>query len=207
MRSHLPLLLALATGVVTMPALAQYKVVDPDGKITYTDRPVPPPAGGQVQTLRAGSSAAAPAGQAALPLDLRGPAGRFPVTLYTGAECAPCDTARLLLQQRGIPYAERSVVNDDDVAALQRLTGGRTLPSLTVGAQPLRGLLEADWQATLDLAGYPRTSRLPRGWVPGPATPLVARAPVPADGVQPPAVRPAAPAPAEPEPPAGGIRF
>jgi len=206
MRSHLPLLIPLLAAGLAWPALAQYKVVGPDGRITYTDRPVAAPSGGQVQPMRAGAVPATQAGRPPLPLELRGPAERFPVTLYTAADCTPCDAARQLLQQRGIPYAERSVTNDDDIAALQRLTGGRTVPALTVGAQPLRGLLDADWHGMLDLAGYPRASRLPRGWTAGPATPLVARAPA-AEAVAAPAVRPAPPPLPEPAPAASGIRF
>ena len=138
MRLHLPALAvpALVAAALSLPAGAQYKVVGADGSITYTDRPAPPP-GSQVQTLRAGTPV--PGGnRAPLPAELRTPAGRFPVTLYTSADCAPCDAARQLLQQRGIPYAERTVGNEDDVAALQRLTGGRTVPALMVGGQALR---------------------------------------------------------------------
>ena len=177
MRSRLPLLTLLALAAA-LPALAQYKVVGPDGKITYTDRPVAPPAGGQVQTLRAATAAAA-AARAPLPLELRAVAERFPVTLFTSSDCAPCDTGRQLLQMRGIPFAEKTVSTEDDIAALQRLSGGRTVPALTVGTQALRGLLDADWHGLLDLAGYPKESKLPRGWSAGPAVPLVARAPVP----------------------------
>lgn len=190
---------------VAGPVWAQYKVVGPDGRVTYTDRPVVPPAGGQVQPMRAAVAAAA-AARAPLPLELRTVAERFPVILYTSADCPPCDNARAMLQQRGIPHAERMVSSDDDTAALQRITNGRTVPALTVGGQALRGFLEADWQATLDLAGYPKESRLPRGWSAGPATPLVARAPAPDAPAAAPAPTPA-PAPAEPAPASGGIRF
>ncbi|GCL61049.1 glutaredoxin family protein [Pseudaquabacterium pictum] len=204
MRLQLALLIALTIAAV-FPAHAQYKVVGPDGKVTYTDRPVVAPAGGQVQPLRAAVAAAA-AARAPLPLELRGVAERFPVTLYTSADCPPCDSGRAMLQQRGIPFTERLVSSDDDTAALQRITNGRTVPALTVGGQALRGFLDADWQSTLDLAGYPKESKLPRGWSAGPATPLVARAPAPdAPAARPPAA--AAPAPAEPAPASGGIRF
>ena len=200
-----PLLLLGVALVATVPALAQYKVVGPDGKITYTDRPVTAPPGGQVQPLRAAAAAAA-AARAPLPLELRAVADRFPVTLYTSPECPPCDSGRSLLQQRGIPFTERVVSSDDDTAALQRITNGRTVPALTVGGQALRGFLDTDWQATLDLAGYPKESKLPRGWSAGPATPLVARAPAPDAAAQP--ARPAQPsAQVEPAPAAGGIRF
>jgi glutaredoxin len=191
-----------------LPALAQYKVVGPDGKITYTDRPVAPPTGGQVQTMRAATAAAA-AARAPLPLELRAVAERFPVTLFTSSDCTPCDSGRQLLQARGIPFAEKTVASDEDIAALQRLSGGRTVPALTVGAQALRGFLDADWQSTLDLAGYPKESKLPRGWSAGPAVPLVARAPAPpADAPPPPVPLRPAPAPETAAPtPAGGIRF
>ena len=63
-----PVLLFTMALVATGPALAQIKVVGPDGKVTYTDRPVPPPPGGQVQPLRAAVAAAA-AARAPLPLE------------------------------------------------------------------------------------------------------------------------------------------
>ena len=46
-----------------------------------------------------------------------------------------------------------------------------------MGGQTLRGFSESDWLATLDLAGYPKESRLPRGWQAPAAEPLVARVP------------------------------
>ncbi len=200
---QLTLVLGLVTGVAGS-ALAQYKVVGPDGKVTYTDRPVAPPPGGQVQPMRAGTAAAL--ATAPLPLELRNVAARFPVTLYASADCPPCDSGRLLLQQRGIPFTERLVSSDDDTAALQRITNGRTVPALTVGGQALRGFLDIDWQATLDLAGYPKESKLPRGWSAGPATPLVARAPAPDAAAQPARPTPAAAPDAQPVP-ASSIRF
>ena len=188
------------------PVWAQFKVTGPDGKVTYTDRPITAP-GAQVQPLRRDASPAGPAsgpGAVLLPLDLRSVAARFPVTLYTSSDCPPCDSGRKLLQLRGVPYGERSVSSDDDIAALQRLTGGRSVPSLTVGAQALRGLLETDWQGTLDLAGYPRESRLPKGYLPPALVPLVAR--TPAAAVLPAEAVPAAAPQATPAASAG-IRF
>jgi glutaredoxin len=114
-----------------------------------------------------------------LPLELRQLAARFPVTLYTAADCAPCDAGRQLLQRRGVPYSERTVASDDDAAALERLVGGRSVPALTIGAQALRGLSQAEWTSYLDAAGYPRESRLPRGWTAPPPMPLVQRTPLP----------------------------
>ena len=198
----------LALSGAGAPAFGQYKVVNPDGSITYTDRP---PIAANVRITPMGRPGSrAPAGaEAALPVDLRAPAQRNPVTLYTSNECTPCDTGRRLLQTRGVPYTERRIVTEDDAAALDRLVGGRTVPALTIGAQPLRGLSEADWSAYLDAAGYPRENKLPRGWQPPVVTPLVERA-TPTTTPTAAAPRPAAPAAPSPEeaaPRPGRIRF
>ena len=194
---------ALALLLGSAPAQAQYKVVAADGRVTYTDRPQAVEPGSQVLPIRRDLSASSNTTQ--LPADLHALAGRFPVTLYTSSDCAPCLPARRLLQQRGVPYNERTVASEEDIAALQRLIGARMVPALTVGSQALRGLQEADWLTTLELAGYPSPSRLPRGWAAPAATPLVPR---PAQ-----AAPSSAPAP-EPQPDpvaapsgSGGIRF
>lgn len=198
--------LGLLAAALCAPAVAQYKVVQPDGSVTYTDRP-PASAAARITALRSGKlpADAPPSG---LPNELRVVAQRYPVTLYTSTSCAPCDSARSLLQQRGIPYAEKRVLSDEDILALERLVGGRTVPSLNIGAQPLRGFSETEWTEFLDAAGYPRESRLPRGWKLAEVTTLTERVPAPA-----PAGRPtAAPAPTAPTalpstPAPGSIRF
>jgi glutaredoxin len=204
------LLIAAAITGLASAASAQYKIVAPDGGVTYTDRP-PVAQPGTVTPLRPGATAAAaPAGpDASLPIELRQIAARYPVTLYSGANCQPCDSGRQLLQQRGVPYSERSVSTEEDSAALARLSGGRTLPSLLVGLQPLRGFNPTDWSSYLDAAGYPRESRLPRNWQPPAVTPLVARESAPARTAaapaQPESPRVEIPPPAPPA--ASGIRF
>ena len=97
---------------------------------------------------------------------------RFPVLLVTSTDCAPCDRGRQLLRLRGIPYTERRATTDADGDALQRLSGARTVPTLVVGKQALKGLLDSDWHQVLDLAGYPQASVLPGGWQPAPAMAL-----------------------------------
>lgn len=171
-------LLAITLALSALPVMAQYKIVAPDGRVTYTDRP---PADGSLKVTALGKSEVAPADTGpALPLALRQLAERFPVTFFSGADCPPCDSGRDYLRQRGIPYRERQVISNDDAAALERLVAGRTLPALTVGGQALRGYSAADWASYLDAAGYPRESALPAGWTAAAPTPLVARAPVPA---------------------------
>ncbi len=185
---------------------AQYKVVGADGRITYTDRP---PVGdtAKVSALKTGDARAAST-SAPLPLELRQIALRYPVTLYSSADCTPCEAGREWLMQRGVPYSEKRISSDEDGAALQRLVGARTVPSLTIGSQALRGLAPAEWASYIDAAGYPRESRLPQGWQPPTATPLVARVePKPAPAAAPVAAAPPPRAPDAPVEKPTGLRF
>lgn len=166
-------LVALVTLAVAWPCQAQYKVVGADGKVTYTDRQ-PTTSEGKVTSL--GARAAATTGEVALPLELRQAAARYPVTLYVAAgACEPCEAARQLLRQRGIPVTEKQVQSPEDSEALERISGGRDAPTLSVGSQTLRGLAPEVWNSYLDAAGYPRESRLPAGYQYPPATPIVER--------------------------------
>ena len=194
--------------LAALPAHAQYKVVGPDGKVTYTDR-APAPSAAKVTSLSGRGVASGPSGPTdpALPLELREPAAKYPVTLYTvtGA-CEPCQSARQLLRQRGIPYAEKQVQTPEDSEALERLSGGRDAPTLAIGSQMMRGLAPEVWGSYLDAAGYPRESRLPAGYQYAAATPIVERREAavarPAAAASRPDT-PATPVPANP----GGIKF
>ena len=169
-----PLLASLLMTLACAAAQAQgvYRIVGPDGKVTFSDRP-PAEASAQPQSARAVAEAP-DAVNGELPFALRQVANRYPVTLYTGSDCAPCTSARNLLTSRGIPFTERTVSSNEDIAALQRLSGATSLPFGTIGGQQLAGYSEAEWVQYLDAAGYPKQSQLPRNYRrPAPA-PLVA---------------------------------
>lgn len=164
--------LALALALAALPPLVQaqqiYRSVTPDGRVVFSDVPPPdakPPAAG-------GGASDAAARNPALPFALREVTNRFPVTLYTGPDCAPCNSGRALLAGRGIPYSEATVTTDADAQALQRLSGERSLPLLTIGSQHVKGFSSTEWHQYLDAAGYPKTSALPGGWKPAQARPL-----------------------------------
>jgi glutaredoxin len=202
--------LAALLALATTPALALYKVVGPDGRVTYTDR-APADTNARITTLGPqGTGVIEVAAPDALPLALRQTAARYPVRLYTSDDCAPCDAGRQLLLQRGVPYAEKRIVGNEDAAELERMFGARTVPSLSIGTQALRGLSASEWNAFLDAAGYPRESRLPPNWQPPSPTVLVERPVVSAPSAPRAAAEPAAPpapAPAPTANPPAGLRF
>lgn len=211
----------LLLGVSVAQAQAVYRIVGPDGKVTFSDKPPVSPAAVSV-TGAAGKAPAARAQEAVLPFELRQSMARYPVTLYSGPGCVPCNAGRLLLQGRGVPYAEFNVSSNADVEALQRISGDNSLPFLTIGGQKIKGFSQTEWTQFLTAANYPATSRLPSGFGFAAAKPLVttqqadavaqapAATPEPVATAAPPgtAAPLAAPAPAAPAPtnPAG-IKF
>jgi len=175
MKTMLKLLRCAPLLLVAFSSHAQYKVTGPDGKVTYTDRP-PVSTDSKVTSI----SARGGASEVSLPLDLRRAVSRYPVTLFVGGPpCEPCDAGRTMLRQRGIPFSERQVQSTEDKDALERLSGGRDTPTLSIGAQILRGLSPETWASYLDAAGYPRESQLPANYQYPAAAPVVAREPAP----------------------------
>lgn len=154
------LVLGTACGI----AMAQtiYRIVGPDGKVTFSDKP-PTDATKGSTTTAAGRPVSSP-GDAVLPFELRQAVARYPVTLYAGAACAPCNSGRILLQSRGIPFNEYTVSTAEDAEALQRLSGAANLPFLTIGAQKIKGFSEAEWTQFLNAASYPAVSALPQNY-------------------------------------------
>lgn len=215
MKTRIALVIATLSLGAALPATAQgvYRIVGPDGRVTFSDQP--PPASNAAPAARAGGASAA-AGGPALPFELRQIASRYPVVLYTGNDCAPCNSGRNLLNARGIPYTEKTVTTAEDIEALKRLAGEASLPFLSIGAQRLRGFSDAEWTQYLNAAGYPAQSALPPGYRRAAPSPLVAvtaatptgpgTAPATDAGTQ----APAAPAEVPVEAPANnpaGIRF
>jgi glutaredoxin len=193
--------LAVATLLLSaLPAHALFKVVGPDGKVTYSDR-APPGDTRAVQVNRDGSIASS---DVALPFALRQVIAKFPVVLYTASKCEACEMGRALLQRRGIPFSERTATTNEDKEVWEKVTGGQEAPVMKVGAQVLRGFTASAWEETLDVAGYSRQSQLPPNYKAAAAQPLVepkAKPPVTAPEVT------TTPAPIDPQSNPRGIRF
>src|SRR5450830_1687637 len=161
--------LLLAAGLAQAQTI--YRVVGPDGKVTFSDKP--PVAAANVSTTEAGGKAMGTSGPA-LPFELRQVGSKYPVTLYTSSNCAPCGSGRALLSSRGVPFAEKTVTTAEDSEALQRISGESSLPFLTIGSQQIKGFADSEWTQFLDAAGYPKSSLLPASYRNPAATPLVA---------------------------------
>ena len=170
--SHLLKCMAIALSLCAVAqAQTVYRIVGPDGKVTFSDKPPISAEQGKVATTGVGAAAAA--SNASLPFELRQVVSKYPVTLYSSPDCAPCGNGRSLLSARGVPFSERTVTSQEDIASLQRISGESSLPFLTIGSQRIKGFSDAEWTQYLDAAGYPRTSMLPAGYRNAPASPLV----------------------------------
>ena len=181
-----------------------YKSVDKTGRVTYSEVP-PLPGSGDKLTGDSASSVA-------LPFALQQVVSRYPVTLYTTAECGSCINARLMLTQRGVPFTERTVSSNEDIVAYKRLNSDNNFPLVTIAAQQLKGYEESEWTKYLDAAGYPKSSTLPRNFRnadPVSLTPKKAleKAEKAVVTEKPTSTRPAVAAPQEPSNNPAGIKF
>lgn len=138
-----------------------YKWVGPDGKVNYSDT-LPPPSAKLVETK---SSNYGGAGGVELPYELSEAVKSNPVTLYTTANCVPCNEGRKLLNSRGTPFTEKTVSSNEDIAQLRQTGGDTQLPLLVVGRNKERGFDAGAWNAALTAAGYPESSKLPRNYL------------------------------------------
>jgi glutaredoxin len=153
----LPFLLAEIGGAAEM-----YRWVDANGKVHYTDTQ-PPTTAKSAQKKELGSQA----GKAQMPYSLQQAVKNFPVTLYN-SECGePCINAIELLANRGVPFSKRSPENNPaDAEALKKVTGGElAVPVLVIGKDILKGFEKDSWNSALDLAGYPKSSILPKSFI------------------------------------------
>jgi len=202
-----PAVIGLALLLASGLAAAQYKIIGPDGRVTYTDKP--PTATTRPSGPNVGAAADGAAG-AAMPPEVQKARGRYPVNLFSTRDCGPCDQARGWLKARGIPYSEYSVTSEADVKALISRFGDRNLPVVTFGRQVVRGYSAGELQSWADAAGYPAQSRL-AGYAWPTAVPLAPPSAVDAaqaDGAEAEASpAPAPPPPAPAPPPKPTIQF
>ncbi len=137
-------------------AQTTYRWIDKaSGRTVYSDQP-PPPGIAAITTGKAGTTS----DDTQLPYATRQAAEKFPVTLYTSANCLDsCKQARDFLNGRGVPFTEKMLGTQEEFSDLSKRLGGEAaLPSITIGPQNFRGYEAGAWNNLLDLAGYPATA-------------------------------------------------
>jgi glutaredoxin len=143
--------LAVASAPLAAAQLYQWK--DAQGRTVYSDQPPPPHIQSAQQKSFKGSVIEVGESYAA-----RSARERYPVTLYASACGAPCDQARQLLSERGIPFNNKDPqASPEAQAELQKLTGRLSVPVLVVGSDKIDGFETGQWQSMLDRAGYPKS--------------------------------------------------
>lgn len=129
-----------------------YQWKDSQGRMVYSDQPPPPSVRNVQQKSFKGSVIEGGESYTA-----RTAREKFPVVLYASACGAPCDQARQLLAERGVPYSGKDPqASPEAQAELQTLTGRLSVPVLVVGTHRVDGFEAGQWQAELDRAGYPK---------------------------------------------------
>ncbi|MBI3431272.1 MAG: glutaredoxin family protein [Hydrogenophilales bacterium] len=162
----------LAAASTSLAAASLYQWKDPQGRTVYSDQPPPPNIHNAQQKAFKGS--VIETGESYATKTAR---EKYPITLYASACGAPCDQARQLLTQRGVPFSNKDPqASPEAQAELQKLTGRTSVPVLVVGSDRIDGFEAGQWQAALDRAGYPKSA--PAGSKPAAAaTPTAAPAP------------------------------
>lgn len=157
-------ILALAAAGNRAAAQELYRWTDEKGRTHITDTP-PPPGAKNVRRTKPPAKASGPTADkpsAQLPFVLARATKDFPVTLYTSPNCAdPCQAARNLLNQRGVPFAEVQVWEEEGNAELKRRSGNTQVPTIMVGSSVQSGYEPSAYGALLDSAGYPSAGVLP----------------------------------------------
>ncbi len=163
----------IAAASMPLAAAQLYQWKDAQGRMVYSDQP--PPASVKNAQQKAFKGNVIEGGESYAAKTAR---EKYPVTLYASACGAPCDQARQLLGERGIPFSGKDPqASPEAQAELQKLTGRLSVPVLVVGSDKIDGFETGQWQSALDRAGYPKSA--PPGRKPAPAAPAAAPAPAP----------------------------
>ena len=165
------ILIVLGLAASPLAGAAQlYQWKDAQGRMVYSDQPPPASVRNAQQKSFKGNVIDDNESYAA-----KTAREKNPVTLYASACGAPCDMARQLLAERGIPYSGKDPQSSPEAQAdLKKLTGNLSVPVIVVGADKIDGFEAGQWHAMLDRAGYPKSA--PPGRKPAPQ-PVPAAAP------------------------------
>src|SRR5437763_9005339 len=114
-----------------LAAAQQYRWVDENGRVHYSDTP-PPASAKDVQKKRMKGNAVGAQGSYELAEAMK----NSPVTLYSHPDCKDlCQLARDVLNKRGVAFSEVNAIDEDKLDELRRVSGGTRVPVLLVGSQ------------------------------------------------------------------------
>jgi glutaredoxin len=152
------IILAASCLAIGLAANAQtYRWTDPTtGQTMYSD--IAPPRNAKNVT-RIGAGGGSVDDNSDLPFAVREAMSKHPVVLYTSPTCESCMPARNLLNQRKVPFTEKSLQIEEDKDELVKLVGDAFVPSIAVGRQRVRGFDANAYNSALDLAGYPKADK------------------------------------------------
>jgi glutaredoxin len=138
----------------------QYRWVDKDGRVQYTD--APPPAGARDVRKTTSVTAEPEPSASSLPYELARLQKDLPVTFYSAPACKEvCEQVRAALNKRGVPFREVQVWNRETNDELQKVSGGTNVPTILVGRSVQSGFYPDALDALLDSAGYPKAGAMP----------------------------------------------
>ena len=186
-------LIGLASAT-TANAAQLYRWVDAKGNVEWRD--TPPPTAVPSKNIEQRRIGANVIGTGDVPFSVQLASKNHPVTFWGSSDCGKtCERARAHLARRGVPYADKNPKSD--LEGFKKVSPAAEVPVLQVGTTTLKGYLEAEWDSSLDAAGYPRTAAGTRP-IPATAAPTAPAAKAPADSPQQPqaAVPQTQPAPA-----------
>jgi glutaredoxin len=167
MRLALSAMVVLATLAASVPARAElYRWTDAAGRTHVTD--TPPPA--NAKNVKKEAAPTASSGTPSEPFALQQARKDFPVKLYSTPSCDACSRARSLLNARGIPFTEKSVIDLETIDELKKAADTDRVPALLVGSDVVKGYDEGSYNIALDSAGYPKAGVLPPRKQAAPAT-------------------------------------
>ncbi len=144
----------LIVAINNVAAANLFKWIDKEGKVHYGDKPDE----GAIKAEQKKFAAPSADGDN-LSYGVRKAKQDFPVTIFVASYCGEiCVQARALLNKRGIPFAEKNLLTQEDIDAFKIKTGGEALPTLMIGKTVIKGFEAGQWNSELDIAGYPKTA-------------------------------------------------
>ena len=150
-------LIAVITLLAATSASAQqYRWLDENGRVHYTDT-LPPASAKDAEKRKLKGNTVGSQPNYSLSQAMKS----SPVTLYSHPDCEQsCQIARDVLNQRGVPFTEVSTTDSQKIDELRRVSGVATVPVLLVGAQVNTTPSAEAYNEALDLAGYPKAGVL-----------------------------------------------